>query len=953
MQSYLSLSIFSNLKKHYSSQDTKESKPSLNLTLTQATIKESLESPLSIECNGFIESMQKNLLLEVNSHNSNISLQPKDFLNCLATLNISHSPHNKDSKIIYFDRSYSNMQTTTYKGIITHLQYLGSFQQNTTNTLTYRHNFTLTLQSPLLRLSLNTAYRIYTDITPIEVIKHTLKFYEGYLEKTLDFSQIIQTYNTKEIISQYNESDLDFITRVAHNHGIYFYEDANTIYFCDSLTTKPTKNIAYNPHAVANTLQEECIHNFSKEENLHSNLFTYSSHDANAPIDIFSSQIYTYQDEETGQPDNTLTSFTHTYDSSSSFTQSIDTRKPLHLKAKRLQMLDATLKAQSNIYHLGLADFLQIDYEKYKYANNDNTLLNKHKEFIVVAIEQTLIDNALLTQYSTTQGDVAHTAISNSHDNESIILSSKNQNGFIQSYSNTLKLMPSHMLYVPDTKAKPKAPLHTQGIVIGEGYLRAPTQERANQTILQEHNTIYTDEYGRVKVRMNIYANQEKRDNALLERIQKDNAQDSDSQSNMHTNIQNNDLQNNQISSNSNNIVSSKDNSINQTNTNQENIITITNQTQHNKDTTNTNTIQTHSSPNKRYSYTPFLRVASPIASNSSGFYHTPRIGDEVIISFLDNDIDKPFISGSLYNTTNPSLIHNPLDSHKTSLSSRTINLTNIRNSSDSLNQADSSQTEHSNTANIIEQGYNELTLSNIKDNEEIYIRAQKDYNEYIKHNFSQTIHNNKDSKVEGSYTESITKYHKQEILGLKDVRVGAEYLTNVALSKDTIVGLSNTLNIGENNKLRVANDSSEYVGGDKRVEVGGKFQTHIERYKIETIDDNATQIVQGYNNIQTNKDLQIDTQGETLIKSQNNIHVHTSQSVSINAEVNSTLLSDAIHTIAKSDIYNQAQNQILHQVGESTITTKGDSVIIKAGGVEVIIDSNGLVVKGGEIKSE
>ena len=63
---------------------------------------------------------------------------------------------------------------------------------------------------------------------------------------------------------------------------------------------------------------------------------------------------------------------------------------------------------------------------------------------------------------------------------------------------------------------------------------------------------------------------------------------------------------------------------------------------------------------------------------------------------------------------------------------------------------------------------YNELTLSNIKDNEKIYIRAQKDYNEYIKHNFSQTIHNNKDSKVEGSYTKSITKYHKQEILGLK-----------------------------------------------------------------------------------------------------------------------------------------------------------------------------------------
>ena len=40
-------------------------------------------------------------------------------------------------------------------------------------------------------------------------------------------------------------------------------------------------------------------------------------------------------------------------------------------------------------------------------------------------------------------------------------------------------------------------------------------------------------------------------------------------------------------------------------------------------------------------------------------------------------------------------------------------------------------------------------------------------------------------------------------------------------------------------------------------------------------------------------------------------------------------------------------------QVGDTTITATSDSVIIKAGGVEVIIDSKGLIVKGGEVKSE
>ena len=74
---------------------------------------------------------------------------------------------------------------------------------------------------------------------------------------------------------------------------------------------------------------------------------------------------------------------------------------------------------------------------------------------------------------------------------------------------------------------------------------------------------------------------------------------------------------------------------------------------------------------------------------------------------------------------------------------------------------------------------------------------------------------------------------------------------------------------------------------------------------------------------------------------------------ISLQTNINMTLLGDSVETIAQSDINTQAQNQIPHQVGDTTITATSDSVIIKAGGVEVVIDSNGLVVKGGEVKSE
>ena len=330
------------------------------------------------------------------------------------------------------------------------------------------------------------------------------------------------------------------------------------------------------------------------------------------------------------------------------------------------------------------------------------------------------------------------------------------------------------------------------------------------------------------------------------------------------------------------------------------------------------------------YHYSPYLRVSSPIASQSSGFYHTPRIGDEVIVSFFDEDIDKPYVSGSLYNQSNPALPPLPLNAHQTSLSARTLN----------------EESEN------IESGFNEITLSNLKEQEHIYLQAQRDYEELIKHNFTQTIHNNKESQVEGTYNERIKKIHTQTIDLAKIVSIGGEYNTNVALSKDTIVGLSHTLNIGASNKLRVAKDSSEYVGEDKEVEIGGKLNTSIKQDESRNVGGNKSEVVEGDKQAQIEGNLNITTQSQGNIYTQKGLYVE-SQTLSFQVKDVTNMESDSVSIDAQSDCAIQAGNQILHQVGDTSITAKGDCVIIKAGGVEVVIDSKGLVVKGGEIKAE
>ncbi|EPS1515745.1 type VI secretion system Vgr family protein, partial [Campylobacter jejuni] len=804
----------------------------LPFKITKALIKESLEELFSIECEGFFESLEQDLfslntLTNASSHLSTpttFNFHPNVLIDQEAILSI-HNPY--ENNTLNFD----NNKVINYKGIITYIKYLGinhesalNINDSASNTkqIQYKHFFSFKLQSVLIRLSLNKANRIYTHTNIIEVIKQTLGFYQDILHKEIDYSNIHFNYEEQELISQYNESDLDFITRLSHNNGIFFYEDENTIYFCDVYKNVKNKEIEYNPN-INNILNQACISSIYKEQSLRTNSFTHSSINANTPLNLLSlhSSKVPYEQEL----NNKACYNEHFYESEYSFTKSIDLKTKPSLKEKRALVLNESLLAKSNIYHLSLGDFITLNYKEFNHQeeikNQDEEKQDKAsllKDFIIIANTQILIDDAIL----------ANSINTNDHLNLKDLNLSK-------SYSNTLTLLKKNIIFTPSFKAKPKAPNSTQGIVIGE-----------SKDIESERNTIYTDEHGRVKVRINLYANQEELDNNTF----------------------------------------------------------ITNDIDTNSSNLSSNTY-------KSYHHTPFLRVASSIASNHSGFFHTPRIGDEVIISFLDDDIDKPYVSGSLYNGANPSLVNLPFNDHQTSLSSKTIG--------------------------VNEEGYNELTLSNIKDKEQIYLKAQKDYDELVQHNFTQRILNDKDSIVDGIYNERIKKVHTQTIDLAKNVNVGGEYLTNVGLSKDTIVGLSNTLNVGVDNKVRVAKNSHEFVGENKDIEIGANQNTIIHKDEIRNVKGNKKEVVEGHYDINIKETLKIQTEKETSIRSKNNLLITTNASMGFETDKNNTFVSDNSLSQTKTDYEVKAGNQILHQVGDTQIVTKGDYVIIKAGGVEVV----------------
>ncbi|ECL2243735.1 type VI secretion protein VgrG [Campylobacter jejuni] len=864
----------------------------LPFKITKALIKESLEELFSIECEGFFESLEQDLfslntLTNASSHPSTpttFNFHPNVLIDQEAILSI-HNPY--ENNTLNFD----NNEVKNYKGIITYIKYLGinhesalNINDSTSNTkqIQYKHFFSFKLQSVLIRLSLNKANRIYTHTNIIEVIKQTLGFYQDILHKEIDYSNIHFNYEEQELISQYNESDLDFITRLSHNNGIFFYEDENTIYFCDVYKNVKNKEIEYNPN-INNILNQACISSIYKEQSLRTNSFTHSSINANTPLNLLSlhSSKVPYEQEL----NNKACYNEHFYESEYSFTKSIDLKTKPSLKEKRALVLNESLLAKSNIYHLSLGDFITLNYKEFNHQeeikNQDEEKQDKAsllKDFIIIANTQILIDDAIL----------ANSINTNDHLNLKDLNLSK-------SYSNTLTLLKKNIIFTPSFKAKPKAPNSTQGIVIGE-----------SKDIESERNTIYTDEHGRVKARINLYANQEELDNDTF----------------------------------------------------------IANDIDINSSNLSSNTY-------KSYHHTPFLRVASHIASNHSGFFHTPRIGDEVIISFLDDDIDKPYVSGSLYNgaTTMPQYNY---PRYKREIATNALSYLSvvpamIDKGLDTLKLQENTDYELSSinnhyltlanstvgVDNTNARARNEITLKNDKDKEEIYILAQKDYKEEIGNNYEQTIKNNKTSEVGALYTEFITLGHMQNIIGFKNVNVGAEYLENTLLSKDTNVGLSNTLNVGISNEVNIGQNHEEKIGNDKRVIINNNLEQDIKNDFIQRIGHNKNETIKGSYVLQTNQSIKFYSKQDLSIETNEYFKAEADDSISFKAKKNCSFTADNVNTMANQESVLTAQKQIVSRVGNTTITQTKDKIILQVGTTQVIIDSKGLRVKGGDLRAD
>jgi type VI secretion system secreted protein VgrG len=135
-----------------------------------------------------------------------------------------------------------------------------------------------------------------------------------------------------------------------------------------------------------------------------------------------------------------------------------------------------------------------------------------------------------------------------------------------------------------------------------------------------------------------------------------------------------------------------------------------------------------------------WIRVAHPWAGKQWGAVSIPRIGQEVVVSYLEGDPDRPLITGMVYNAESMPPYTLPDNKTQTGLKTRS-------------------------SKNGTSENFNELRFEDKKDSEQIYFHAQKNFDRVVENNDTLKV-GTSDSQYtpDGSRTVEIWNNHSLKV---------------------------------------------------------------------------------------------------------------------------------------------------------------------------------------------
>ena len=207
------------------------------------------------------------------------------------------------------------------------------------------------------------------------------------------------------------------------------------------------------------------------------------------------------------------------------------------------------------------------------------------------------------------------------------------------------------------------------------------------------------------------------------------------------------------------------------------------------------------------------VRVSQAWAGKGWGAIFHPRIGQEVIVEFLEGDPDRPIVTGRVYNGEQTIAADLPAN--------KTVSALQSRSSKDGKAE-----------------NWNGFTFEDKKGSELYAIQAEKDLERLVKNDEtdqvgndrSREVGNNETVNIGNNRTVEVGKDHSETIAETETLSVGKSRARSVGESETVDVGKDQTVSIAKDRTLSIGENHTVEIGKDLSVTIGGKSDTSVEK---------------------------------------------------------------------------------------------------------------------------
>lgn len=209
-----------------------------------------------------------------------------------------------------------------------------------------------------------------------------------------------------------------------------------------------------------------------------------------------------------------------------------------------------------------------------------------------------------------------------------------------------------------------------------------------------------------------------------------------------------------------------------------------------------------------------WVRVSQPWAGKGWGGVWLPRIGQEVIVDFLEGDPDRPLVTGRVYNAEVMPPYALPDNGTRSTFMSRSSKGGGTEN-------------------------YNELRFEDKTGSEQVFMNAERDMDWRVEHDSREYVGNqrhlivtqNQQELVNGAKHGHVKGDHLEKIEGAMSLQVTGD-------QKEKVGGAKSGEVVGDH-KEKIAGAMSLQVGGDQKVAVGGGYSLQVSQSHNEKAGQN------------------------------------------------------------------------------------------------------------------